>query len=219
MTALTGAIAAYWNAAAPAFDQEPDHGLRAAATRAAWAARLAGWLPAAPSEVLDLGCGTGSLTLLAAEAGHRVTGVDCAEAMVEQARAKLAAAGHGDAVLLVGDAARPPVAAAAFDVVLVRHLLWTLPDPHAALRAWTERLRPGGRLVLVEGRWRQPAEPVAYVPGADKLPWSGGVGAEALAEAVGELGLTARVEQLATEPELWGHPVDDERYALVAERG
>jgi 2-polyprenyl-3-methyl-5-hydroxy-6-metoxy-1,4-benzoquinol methylase len=42
--------------------------------------------------VLDVGCGTGSLSALLAAAGHRVTGVDLAPRMIEQARAKLAAA-------------------------------------------------------------------------------------------------------------------------------
>ncbi|MZE76013.1 NUDIX hydrolase, partial [Streptomyces sp. SID5475] len=53
----------YWDAAAPEFDEEPDHGLRDPAVRAAWSARLADWLPGEPSDVLDLGCGTGSLAL------------------------------------------------------------------------------------------------------------------------------------------------------------
>ncbi|MCC9307228.1 class I SAM-dependent methyltransferase [Kitasatospora sp. RB6PN24] len=215
MTTLRSNIADYWDAAAPSFDQEPDHGLRAAATRAAWAARLADWLPAAPGEVLDAGCGTGSLAQLAAEAGHRVTGVDCAPAMAARARAKFAAAGL-DGTFLIGDAAEPPTGDRKFDAVLARHLLWTLPDPAAALRGWTERLRPGGRLVLIEGRWRQPAEPVPYVPGAAALPWGGGVGAERLAESVTELGLPVRVVELSGEDALWGRAVDDERYALIA---
>lgn len=211
------AIAAYWNAAAPAFDEQPDHGLRAEPTRAAWAARLASWLPARPADVLDAGCGTGSLALLAAAAGHRVTGVDCAAAMVGQARAKLAAVGL-PAAFLVGDAARPLTGEGRFDVVMVRHLMWTLPDPHAALRRWVDLLRPGGRLVLVEGRWCQPAEPVAYVPGAEALPWAGGVTADVLAAAVRPLATAVRVEELSGETALWGGPVADERYVLLAER-
>ncbi|GAA1193903.1 SAM-dependent methyltransferase [Kitasatospora gansuensis] len=216
MSDLATAIANYWNAAASSFDDEPDHGLRAEHTRAAWARRLETWLPSGPVDVLDIGCGTGSLSLLVAEAGHRVTGVDLAPRMVEQAREKLAAADLTGR-FLVGDAAMPPTGDERFDVVLSRHLVWTLPDPEAALREWVERLRPGGRLVLVEGRWREAGQSGApYVAGAELLPWSGGVGADVLKAVVGPLVAELRIEPLEGDADLWGGPVNDERYALIA---
>ncbi|MFB7370101.1 class I SAM-dependent methyltransferase [Streptomyces sp. NPDC056222] len=219
MTDRTASIAAYWDAAAAAFDAEPDHGLRAARTRAAWARHLCDWVPSGPLDVLDIGCGTGSLALLLAEAGHRVTGVDLAPKMVEQARAKLEAA-HLPGRFLAGDAMAPPTGDRRFDVALSRHLLWTLPDPEAALRDWIGRLRPGGRLVLVEGRWREAGQSgIPYVAGAESLPWHGGIGAEGLAAAVRPLVSRLRVVPLDGEgdDDLWGKRVDDERYALIAE--
>lgn len=193
------AEAGYWDAAAPSFDEEPDHGLRDPAVRAAWAGRLADWLPGEPSDVLDLGCGTGSLALLAAEAGHRVTGVDMSPRMAERARAKLAGTG---AEVLTGDAARPPVGERRFDVVLARHVLWLLPDPAAVLRHWAGLLRPGGRLVLVEGVWGEVSP--------------AGLPARRAEEAVAPLADRVRVERLSGDPGLWGRAVTDERYALVA---
>lgn len=59
------------------------------------------WMPASPVDVLDLGCGTGSLSLVLAEQGHRPSGVDLSPLMVEQARRKLSAAGF-DAVMMLG---------------------------------------------------------------------------------------------------------------------
>ncbi|CAL9398629.1 class I SAM-dependent methyltransferase [Streptomyces sp. enrichment culture] len=191
-----------WDALAASFDDEPDHGLRDAGVRRAWAARLASWLPERPGDVLDLGCGTGSLSLLAAERGHRVTGVDLSPAMVEWARAKLAGR---DAVFLTGDAAAPPVGEQRFDAVLVRHVLWTLPDPGRALRHWRQLLRPGGRLVLVEGVWGSVA-PV-------------GIPAGRLTALLAPLAGQARVERLSDDPSLWGREVTDERYAVVATYG
>ncbi|MFD7912517.1 class I SAM-dependent methyltransferase [Streptomyces sp. NPDC059752] len=212
----TLAITAYWDAAAAAFDDEPDHGLRQEHTRTAWARLLGSWLPAGPADVLDVGCGTGSLSLLLAEAGHRVTGVDLAPRMVERAEAKLAAAGLAGR-FLVGDAADPPTGQERYDVLLCRHLLWTLPDPEAALRAWVARLGPGGRLVLVEGRWREAGESgVPYVAGAESLPWHGGITAADLTAAVRPLVSDLRIEPLDGNTELWGGPVTDERYALIA---
>ncbi len=189
-----------WDAAAPTFDDEPDHGLRDPDIRLAWADRLRAWLPPRPCDVLDLGCGTGSLSLLAAEQGHRVTGVDLSPAMVALARAKLAGR---DAVFLVGDAAAPPVGEDRFDTVLVRHVLWALPDPGRALRHWRELLRPGGRLVLVEGVWGT-VSPV-------------GIPADRLTALLAPLAGQARVERLSDEPRLWGRAVEDDRYAVVVQ--
>ncbi|MFD3809254.1 class I SAM-dependent methyltransferase [Streptomyces sp. NPDC058619] len=216
MTDRTASIIAYWDAAAVTFDDEPDHGLRADSTRAAWT-RLLHTLMPTTADVLDIGCGTGSMSLLLAEAGHRATGVDLAPRMVQQARTKFEAAGL-DGRFLVGDAMMPPTGEQQFDVVLSRHLLWTLPDPEAALRDWVKRLRPGGRLVLVEGRWHQAGQSGApYVDGAESLPWNGGIGAEDLTEAVRPLVAAVRIEPLSSDPDLWGGPVDDERYALIAD--
>ncbi|MET7883875.1 class I SAM-dependent methyltransferase [Streptomyces avermitilis] len=188
-----------WDAESATFDDEPDHGLRDAVVREAWAARLRDWLPGQASDVLDLGCGTGSLSLLAAEQGHRVTGVDLSPAMVGRARAKTAGR---DMAFLVGDAAAPPVGEQRFDVVLVRHVLWALPDPGRALRRWCGLLRPGGRLVLVEGVWGT-VSPV-------------GLSAGRLTALLTPLAKSVRVEWLSDDPRLWGKEVADERYAVVA---
>ncbi|MER7194039.1 class I SAM-dependent methyltransferase [Streptomyces flaveolus] len=196
---VTTAPSIDWDSRAATFDEESDHGLRDPGVRRAWAARLRSWLPGRPGDVLDLGCGTGSLSLLAAEQGHRVTGVDLSPAMVELARAKLAGR---DAVFLVGDAGVPPVGERRFDAVLVRHVLWTLPDPGRVLAHWRELLRPGGRLVLIEGVWGS-VTPV-------------GISAGRLTGLLAPLGGQARVERLSDDPSLWGKEVDDERYAVVA---
>ncbi|MHA5051658.1 class I SAM-dependent methyltransferase [Streptomyces sp. SD15] len=189
-----------WDAEAATFDDEPDHGLRDTAVREAWAARLRAWLPESPSDVLDLGCGTGSLSLLASERGHRVTGIDFSPRMVDLARAKLAGR---DAVFLVGDATAPPVGEQRFDVLLVRHVLWALPDPERVLRHWRGLLRPGGRLVLVEGVWGT-VSPLG-IP-VDRLT-------TLLRPFVSDL----RVERLSDDARLWGREVADERYAVLAE--
>ncbi|MEU4151893.1 class I SAM-dependent methyltransferase [Streptomyces sp. NPDC026659] len=187
-----------WDVMAASFDEEPDHGLRAPEVRAAWDARLRGWLPIRPADVLDLGCGTGSLALLAAGQGHRVTAVDSSPAMVELARAKLAG---WDATVVRGDAAEPPVGEGSVDVVLVRHVLWALPEPGKVLRRWRELLRPGGRFVLVEGVWGTVAP--------------AGIPAGRLAALLEPVVRDVRVESLSGDPLLWGKAVDDERYVVV----
>ncbi|MGW1228092.1 methyltransferase domain-containing protein, partial [Streptomyces sp. NPDC002530] len=185
-----------WDSAAGSFDEEPDHGLLDPVVRHAWARRLESWLPNGRGDVLDLGCGTGSLALLVAGQGHRVTAVDRSPRMVERARAKLRGTGTE---VLTGDAAAPPVGTQRFDVVLARHVVWLLPDPEAVLRHWFGLLKPGGRLVLVEGVWN-------------------GVGLSAARLTALLSPFTERIhhEPLSGDRDLWGKEVHDERYALVA---
>lgn len=185
-----------WDSEAPTFDDAADHGLRDPAVRQAWRSLLSGLLPHPPARVADLGCGTGTLALLLAEEGHRVDGVDFSPEMVVRAVAKTAA--EPDVAILQGDAFSPPLPPATYDVVLTRHVLWALPDPVEALRRWVALLRPGGRLVLVEGSWTTGA----------------GLRTTEVADAAREVGREPTVHVL-DDPALWGGPITDERYAVV----
>jgi len=188
--------ARYWDDAAADFDREADHGLGDPTVRAAWAELLTGWLPT-PADVVDLGCGTGSLSVLLAEHGHRVTGTDFSAAMIDRARAK--ARRHGvELDLRVGDAADPELAEASYDVVLTRHVLWALPDQAAAVRRWARLLRPGGRFVLVEGRWCTGSGLDAGTVTALLAPYADAVTVHDL-----------------DDPRLWGRGIDDHRYAVT----
>jgi SAM-dependent methyltransferase len=200
MLGMTTDVRAFWDEQAPTFDEEPDHGLLDPGVRAAWARLLVPIMPPAPASIADLGCGTGSLSVLLAEAGHDVRGVDLSGRMVEAAVRKARAAGVA-ATFEQGDAERPPHPTSSCDVVLARHVLWALPDPASALDRWTRLLRPGGLLVLVEGRWS--------------------TGAGLTAAACESLVLSVRQEAVVQgldDPALWGRRIDDERYLLVSRR-
>ena len=80
---------AYWDSQAATFDDEADHGLRDPLVRDAWRRLLLPHLPAAPASVADIGCGTGSLSVLLAGEGYAVTGVDFAPATAEAVLALL----------------------------------------------------------------------------------------------------------------------------------
>ena len=181
-------------------DLRPRRPTTASPTRRAGRRGATCWsthLPDPPARVADLGCGTGTLSLLLAEEGYAVTGVDFSPAMVERARAK---AGHV-AAFHVGDAAEPPLEPASYDVVLSRHVLWALPDPAAALERWIGLLAPGGRLVLVEGRWST----------------GGGLTSGQTLDLVRAAGREARLRPMP-EPVFWGREIDDERYLVVSDR-
>lgn len=190
-----------WDAAASTFDEAPDHGLRNAQTAAAWTTVLRQALPAAPSTVLDVGCGTGSLSLLAAELGHQVTGIDISPAMLTAAREKTARAEY-IVDFRVMDAAYPQFAPGSFDAVMCRHVLWALPDPADILQRWAALLKPAGRLVLIEGFWHT----------------STGLHADDLLSLLPPSLTNASVHPLSDQPLLWGSAVTDERYLITAQR-
>ena len=186
----------YWDAEAETFDAQPDHGLRDPLVRDAWRSLLLGLVPPIPSLIADLGCGTGTLSLLLAEEGHSVHGVDLSPEMVRRAAAK--AGSYPGSDFVVGDAADPPLASGTYAVALCRHVLWALPDPAAAVGRWAGLLAPGGRLILVEGSW------------------STGVGltGEQTVALVESAGLVADHQPLA-DPAYWGRRIDDERFVVV----
>jgi ubiquinone/menaquinone biosynthesis C-methylase UbiE len=144
--------ARFWDEQSEMFDQEPDHGLHDPTVRAAWRRLLMANLPPAPAAVADVGCGTGTLSVLLGQAGYRVSGIDFSPSMINRAIAKASEAGS-DAEFSVADGMSPPWPVGSFDAVIARHVLWALPDPSLALRRWLSLLRPGGRLLLVEGLW------------------------------------------------------------------
>ncbi len=146
---LAEQIRSYWDIDAATYDRASDHRPTALTVQTAWATAVARLLPAPPARVLDCGAGTGFLSLIAARHGHKVTALDVSPRMLDRLRARVDEEGVGIEVV-EGSAAEPP--AGPFDAVIERHLLWTLPDPIAALRAW-RRAAPMGRLVLFEGLW------------------------------------------------------------------
>jgi len=142
-------IRAFWDEDADVYDASPSHYPRRPQEQAAWAAALRRLLPEPPATVLDVGAGTGFLSLLLAGQGYDVTAVDLSPGMLGRLRTK--ATERGLSIQTVeADALNPP--AGDFDAVVERHLLWTLPDPGAALAAW-RKVAPRGRLVLIEGTW------------------------------------------------------------------
>ena len=188
---------AVWDGEADAFDDPADHGLHDPAVRSAWRKLLLGSLPEAPARIADLGCGTGTLSVLLAGEGYDVDGVDFSPRMIELADRK--ARGVTGARFVRGDAFLPPLREGSYDVVLCRHVLWAMPDPSVALQRWLRLLTAGGRLVLVEGRWSNGA----------------GLSARETLELVEQTGRTAALTPLV-DPAYWGRTVSDDRYLVTS---
>jgi ubiquinone/menaquinone biosynthesis C-methylase UbiE len=176
-------VAAHWGRRAAHFDEDFGHSIRTAAERAAWD-RIFDLVLSGRSglDVLDAGCGTGFLSLELASRGHRVTGVDFAPAMLAEARRK-ASEQRAAIRFEEADAEQLSFASGSFDLVVSRHVLWTLPHPEEAIDEWIRVLRPGGRLAVIDGQFdpgslthqRENARTSAeYTEIGDRLPFLGG---------------------------------------------
>jgi ubiquinone/menaquinone biosynthesis C-methylase UbiE len=141
----------YWSGRAAGFDAAPGHRIDEA-DLSAWQRLIEAGLGTLDGrKVLDLACGTGEVSRALLGLGASVTGVDFSEVMLGHARVKLAGLSWqgrlADAETLAG------LPDAMFDGAVTRHLVWTLTDPPAAFAAWFRVLKPGARLLVVDGDW------------------------------------------------------------------
>lgn len=102
------------------------------------------------ARLLDLACGAGQLTLPAASRGIAVTGLDLAANLVEQAKARAAAAGF-DIQVDQGDCESLPYGDASFDVVMSLIGAMFAPRPELVTAEMLRVCKPGGRIIM--GNW------------------------------------------------------------------
>lgn len=206
--ALQATLNDYWSRRARSYYADQQRPGRRDLDRRVWSQIWQSALPSAPARVADLGTGSGHVAWLLHDLGHRVTGVDAAAGMIDQARAHRPPGGRAPA-FVVGDAHDPPLPEQSADAVTARYLLWTLRDPVAALRAWRRILRPGGVLAVVDALWFPDGLPSApEVGGSVPEAASGDSLAEHFSDAYRDAG-TDGVLPLATADtiEVWAEAV------------
>jgi ubiquinone/menaquinone biosynthesis C-methylase UbiE len=109
----------------------------------------------AGDQVLEIGCGTGALTVMLGEKGAQVSAIDAAPAMLAEAEEKVKNAGikdqvtlkHMDAVMI-----EESFPAHSFDLIVSTLVFSELPGDvqKYVLAACKRLLAPGGRLVIVD---------------------------------------------------------------------
>ncbi len=145
-------IANCWDHWSTQYDAQYAHGLKSDLEKEAWQSFLKKTIGGAPQKILDVGTGTGFLALLLAELGYHCKGLDISTGMLEEAKTKATQA-NLEIDFAFGDAENLKENDNSYDVVINRHLLWTLPAPAQALSEWIRVLKPGGKLILIDGDW------------------------------------------------------------------
>lgn len=146
-------VAERWDREAEEYDEQFDHLILTERERLAWDRALALLDENRRAlRVLDVGTGTGFLALELAARGHEVTGIDIAPAMLRRAQAKVARR-WPTMTFAQADAEAPPFVDRSFDLVVSRHVHWSLVDQVAAVAAWFRVLRPHGRVAVFDGDW------------------------------------------------------------------
>lgn len=125
--------------------------------------------------VLDVCCGSGASALPAAMMvgpSGSVLGVDLAERLLENARAKAKARGCHNVQFRVGDMLDLQLSDAQFDAVVCVFGIFFVPDMPAALRLLWERVRPGGKLAITTWgpRFLEPATTAFWNSIKDEKP-------------------------------------------------
>jgi ubiquinone/menaquinone biosynthesis C-methylase UbiE len=96
------------------------------------------------SEVLEIGCGTGSTALAHAPHVKHILATDISPAMIDIARAKAQAGQIQNVTFETRSVAGHDIAESSYDVIMAHNLLHLLEDPAAAIAAAYRGLKPGG---------------------------------------------------------------------------
>jgi arsenite methyltransferase len=110
-------------------------------------------------DVLDVGCGAGMDTLIAAQMvgpTGSVTGIDMTPEMVAKARHSVAEMALSAVAIVEGSAEQLPFPDASFDVVISNGVIDLIPDKDAVFAEIVRVLRPGGRIQLADVTIQRP---------------------------------------------------------------
>ena len=119
-----------------------------------WTKELKRLLGPEPLRILEVGCGPGFMSIIAARLGHDVKAIDGSSGMVEKARRNMRQY-HQQVEICEEDGVTLPLEQEqSYDVILSRDAVWTLYDPEKAFRRWKAVLKPGGRIIYFDGDYR-----------------------------------------------------------------
>ena len=128
------------------------------------------------ARIVEIGCGTGQMSLCLALGERRVIGADLTRASLKLAAEAASRFGLEQVLFVETDLRRPGLRKGAFDVVYCSGVLHHTPDPRASFSAVAKLLKPGGVIVLglyhAIGRFpHRVRRSVARLSGFKVIPW------------------------------------------------
>ncbi|WP_329886213.1 class I SAM-dependent methyltransferase [Pseudoramibacter faecis] len=108
-------------------------------------------------KILDVGCGTGFISLLLAKMGCEVIAIDNNAAMLKEAEKISESLGFSDKItFMLEDAASMDFAENTFDAVVSRHAFWLFNHPKRVYAQWYRILKSGGCILNLDANWLFP---------------------------------------------------------------
>ena len=153
MDLLKKQIEKYWNWRSSSYELDQAKSIETVKDWESTINALVSHVKGSDLRALDVGTGPGQLAFYLAGAGFKTTGIDISPGMITRAGQKALQDGLS-CDFQTGDAEHLPFADNSFDVVVTRNLVWTLPDPQAAIREWHRVLKPEGRIIISDGYWQ-----------------------------------------------------------------
>ncbi len=160
------------------------------------------------SEILDLGCGKGAVSItLAKNLGGRCLGIDAISEFIDFARDKAIRDGVGDLCRFIcGDARQLLVDLGVFDIIILASVGQILGPYQESLRLLRKHLKPGGLILLDDG----------YIEDKSSSSHPQVLGRKKLFDQIRQAGLTVRREYRHNSEESSGQ--HDEEYEWIVRR-
>jgi len=142
----------HWDGDSASYNKFVRKGFSVMRERRAWQGLFTKVIGTRSLNVLDVGCGPGIVSMQLSDMGHHVTSLDFSLKMLEAAEKN--AAYNGLSIdFHLGDAENLPFQDDTFDALVSDYVLWTLPHPEKALSEWYRVVKPGSKVVYVDGDW------------------------------------------------------------------
>ena len=144
-------IIKFWDRLSESYDSIPGHGITQDIDKTIWKLLFNNLLKKDKLKILDFGCGTGALSFILSESGHDVLGIDISEKMINKSKIKNCTTNTSLNFKKIN--IKNINKTSYFDLVISRHVFWTLVNPIETLQKIHSLLKPCGNIIIIDADW------------------------------------------------------------------